>query len=133
MINFYRMRYLMDRVPKLLWDTERAEANATRITSNITGMPKGGSMNRQEDSYITLAEVRDAYREANEELTTMLAELMPQIDALDDVDEKAVMRLRYLQGRKPDEIAIMLGKSRRGVYYFLTRAERKINRIQQNA
>ena len=132
MINFIRMRKLMRELPDIEWDLERLSANATRITSHITGMPRGGGGNRQEDVAIALADATDAYRAALDELAEMRAELEPMIDLLDDINDQGVMRMRYIKGYKPDEIAVILEMSRRGVYYHLSHSERIINR-KQNA
>lgn len=131
MIDFRRMRIMINSLQETIWNLERMEANATRITSNITGMPRGGSGNRQEDAMIALADAREAYREAFGALQAMRDELEPLIDTLlEDPDERAVMRLRYIKGYRPSSISTMLFKSERSVYYYLNRAEHKIARKQ---
>jgi len=126
MIDFRRMRWLMGKLDRIKWDVERKEANATRITSVITGMPRGGGGNRQEDAYVILADVLDAYREAIQELDDMRGELIPLIDSLPDPDGRAVMRMRYLDGYHPDEIATAIRRDVRSVYRYLKRSERQI-------
>lgn len=126
MIDFRRMRWLISKLQRVQWDVERKMANATRITSVITGMPRGGSGNRQEEAYVILADVLDAYKDTMDELDTMRAELKPFIDALPDPDEKAIMILRYMDGYSPEEIPGMVKLSRASVYGHLKRAERKI-------
>ena len=96
MIDFYRMRRLINMLPRIKWDIERKMANAERITSNITGMPRGENGNRQEDAYIILADVMDAYHETLEELEQMRTELKPYVDNLTNPHERAVMRMRYM-------------------------------------
>lgn len=130
MINFMRMRYLMAQVPKLLWDVERKTADATRITSSITGMPRGGGVNGQETSYIALSEVIDAYREAEAELNSMREELETQLYRMDDVKGKAYIRLRYLKGYSLDDIAKQEGKDRTTVWRIISNAERFLTRGQ---
>lgn len=132
MIDFKRMRWLISKLQRVQWDVERKTANATRITSVITGMPRGGSGNRQEEAYIILADVLDAYQDTIDELEAMRAELKPYLDALPDPDEKAIMRLRYMDGYSPEEIPAMVDLSRASVYAHIKRAERKI-RGGQNA
>lgn len=125
--DFLRMRYLMRRVPRLEWDMERKMSNATKITATITGMPHGsGNHSKVEDSAIILATVKDAYREVIAELEALRARLSPLIDMLEDPDEKAVMRMRYLNGLNPEQIALVICRSDRMVYIYLKRAERKI-------
>ena len=125
--DFLRMRYLMRRVPRLEWDMERKMSNAAKITTTITGMPRGsGNHSKVEDGAIILATVKDAYREVIEELEALRARLSPLIDMLEDPDEKAVMRMRYLNGLNPEQIALVICRSDRMVYIYLKRAERQI-------
>lgn len=125
--DFLRMRYLMRRVPRLEWDMERKMSNAAKITTTITGMPRGsGNHSKVEDGAIILATVKDAYREVIAELEALRDRLSPLIDMLEDPDEKAVMRMRYLNGLNPEQIALVICRSDRMVYIYLKRAERKI-------
>lgn len=125
--DFLRMRYLMRRVPRLEWDMERKMSNAAKITASITGIPRGsGNHSKVEDGAIILATVKDAYREVIAELEALRARLSPLIDMLEDPDEKAVMRMRYLNGLNPEQIALVICRSDRMVYIYLKRAERKI-------
>lgn len=126
MIDFRRFRWLINKLQRIQWDVERKEAAATRITTNITGMPRGGGGNRQEEAYVILADVLDAYRESLAELDAMRAELKPFVDALTDPDERAVMRMRYMDGYAPSAIAAGIHLDERSVYRYLTRAERKV-------
>jgi len=128
--DFFRMRWLIRRLPKLQWDIARKQATATKVTTVITGMPRGGGENRQEDAMIMLAIARDAYREAIEELEAMREQLSPKIDRLEDPDEKAAMRMRYLHGLSPEEIAQTIHRTDRSVYVYLNRAERRIIRME---
>lgn len=131
MIDFARMRWLIRKCPRMEWEVEKKMAAATRITSCVTGMPRGGKPNRGEDAMIALSDVEDAYHEILEELKTMRDELAPMIDQLEDPDEKAAMRMRYMQGHRPLEIAKRLYRTDRSIYIYLKRAERKI-RGRQN-
>lgn len=126
MIDFRRMRWLISKLQRVQWDVEQKTANATRITTNITGMPRGGGGNRQETALIILADVLDAYQDTRNELEAMRSELRPLLDALPDPDEKAIMRLRYMDGYSPEEIPAMVKLSRASVYAHIKRAERKI-------
>lgn len=126
MIDFARMRWLINNCPRLKWDVERKEANATKITTNLTGMPHGGNSTR-EDTYIALSEVREAYHEVYTELEEMRKALAPLIDGLESPHERGAMRLRYMEGHKPQDVAEGLGFTERWVFRLLKKAERKIN------
>lgn len=133
MVDLRRMRLLIKKLPKIEWDVEKKMANATRITTSITGMPRGGDgANRQEEANIALADAREAYRETLEELEQMRAELTPMIDSLEDINEKGTMRMRYIKGHRIDEIAETIDRDIRSVYRYLTSAEEKICEMQNS-
>lgn len=132
MIDLRRMRWLIKHVPNMQWEIQRKTADVTRITTTLTGMPRGGgTRSRVEDGAITLAAVKDAYREVIVELETMRAELEPLINQLEDPDEKGMMRLRYMEGNKPEDIAETMHRSARGVYYYLRRGENNVRRLYE--
>ena len=129
MINLYRMRQLMRSTIKIRWRIEQATAKATKVTTVLTGMPRGGGCTNQvEDGAILLAEIKDAYRESTEELEKMQTELDPLIDELGNPDDRAVMRLRYIRGYSPEDIADAIHRTSRSIYYYLSRAEDQLVR-----
>jgi len=129
MINLYRMRQLLRQTVKVQWRIEQEEARATKITTVLTGMPRGGGQHDQvQDGAIRVAELRDAYREIMEELETAQAALDPLISELEDADDRAVMRLRYIKGFSPEDIAEAIHRTDRSVYYYLSRAEDQLAR-----
>lgn len=129
MVNLYRMRMLIRQTVKVQWRIEQAEARATKITTVLTGMPRGGSQNNQvEDGAIKIAELKEAYKEIFGELEAMRAELDPLIGALENANDRAVIRLRYIHGFSPEDIAEAIGRTDRSVYYYLSRAEDQLAR-----
>lgn len=129
MINLFRMRQLLRQTVKVQWRIEQEEARATKITTVLTGMPRGGGQHDQvQDGAIRVAELRDAYREIMEELDTAQAALDPLISELEDADDRAVMRLRYIKGFSPEDIAEAIHRTDRSVYYYLSRAEDQLAR-----
>ena len=129
MINLFRMRQLLRQTVKVQWRIEQEEARATKITTVLTGMPRGGGQHDQvQDGAIRVAELKDAYREIMEELETAQAALDPLISELEDADDRAVMRLRYIKGFSPEDIAEAIHRTDRSVYYYLSRAEDQLKR-----
>lgn len=127
MVDLKRMRYLINTIPDALWVAERRMASATRVTSNITGMPRGGGgANRQEDANVAYADAVDAYRDALSELKAMQDELSPLIEKLENLNEKGIMEMRYMKGHSPTKIAETLHYSDRMVFYYLERAEQNV-------
>lgn len=129
MVNFYRMRQLMRRTLKVQWKIEQEEAKATKITSVMTGMPHGGPGHDQvADGAISISEIKAAYKEVLDELEGMRKELDPLINSLDNPDDRAVMRLRYINGFSPEDIAEAINRTDRSIYYYLSRAEDQLAR-----
>jgi DNA-directed RNA polymerase specialized sigma24 family protein len=124
MVDLYRMRQLMRQTLKVQWKIEQEEARATKTTTVLTGMPHGGgTKDKVADGAIKVAELKEAYREILSELKRMKHELDPLISTLENADDRAVMRLRYINGFSPEDIADAIFKTDRSVYYYLSRAE----------
>ena len=129
MVNLYRMRQLLRQTVKVQWRIEQEEARATKITTTLTGMPRGGAQHDQvQDGAIRIVELRDAYREIVDEIAEAQAVLNPLINALENADDRAVMRLRYIKGFSPEDIAEAIHRTDRSVYYYLSRAEDQLVR-----
>lgn len=124
MVNLYRMRVLQRYTIKARWKVEKEMARATKITTVLTGMPRGGGGHDQvADGAIKVDEVKAAYREVLGELEQMQRELDPLIDKLENPDDRAVMRLRYIECYSPEDIAEAIHRTSRSVYYYISRAE----------
>jgi len=129
MVNLYQMRQLMRRTLKVRWKIEQEEAKATKTTTVITGMPHGGCGHDQvADGAINILEIKAAYREVLDDLERMRNELDPLINALENPDDRAVMRLRYINGFSPEDIAEAIHRTDRSIYYYLSRAEDQLVR-----
>ena len=130
MVNLFRMRMLMGRMTiKMQWRLEQEEARATKITTVLTGMPRGGKGSDQvADGAIKIAELKEALDETFAELDQMRAELRPLIKTLDNADLQAAMYMRYIKGRKPEDIADAIPVANRTVYRYLRKAENELCR-----
>lgn len=131
MVNLTRMRILIRHEQRLMRKRERVFANATKVTTVLTGMPRGGSGNQSqvETGAIELAEVEEAYREVLSELEAMRKELDEMLPALKDADDIGIIRLRYIAGHNPEEIPDLVNLSRRAMFYHLSGAEKKLMRL----
>lgn len=129
MVNLYQMRQRIRNLVKLQWRVEQETAKATKITATITGMPRGSdNHSKVEDGAIRISDLKDAYREAAKELEEMKEALDPLISDLDNADDRAVMRLRYIKGFSPEDIAEAIHRTDRSIYYYLSRAEDQLVR-----
>ena len=129
MVNLYQMRKLIRDTVKLQWKAEQERAKATKITATITGMPRGSdNHSKVEDGAIRIADIVKAYSEVLAELEQMRTELDPLITTLDNADDRAVMRLRYIHGFSSEDIAEAIHRTDRSIYYYLSRAEDQLVR-----
>ena len=126
-INLYRMRRMMRATEKITWRLEREKSKAERTTSCRTGMP-GNRRNysRVEEGAIRICELEDAFLDTVQALDRMRKELAPCIDALENPDDRAVMRLRYMKGFGAEQIAEGMYMTDRMVYYILARSEKQL-------
>ena len=130
MVNLFYMRKLIRDTMKLQWKVEQEQARATKITSVITGMPRGScNHNKIEDGAIKVVDLIDSYNEVIGTLSMMRKELDPLISALENADDRAVMRLRYIKGFSPEDIAEAIHRTDRSIYYYLSRAEDQLVRL----
>jgi len=130
MVNLYRMRVLMGRMTvKMWWKIEQEKARAEKITTILTGMPRGGAGHDQvADGAVTLVELKEAYGEAINDLERMREELKPLIETIDNVDLRGAMYLRYIKGKRPEDIAIAVNLHERTVYRYIKHAESELCR-----
>lgn len=127
MINLCRMRTLIGYEQRLKFRYEKKLSKATKITTVLTGMPRGsGNHSAVEAGAMELSEVDDAYREVAADLQAMREELEELLPNLDNPDDIGIMRLRYICGHYPEEIPDMVHLSRRAMFYHLSGAERKL-------
>lgn len=131
MVNLTRMQVLIRHEQRLMRKRDRVFANATKVTTVITGMPRGGSgtQSQVENGAIELAEVEESYREVFDDLKKMRKELEEMLQELEDPDDIGIMRLRYIQGHYPEEIPGLVNLSRRSMFYHLSGAEKKLMRL----
>lgn len=130
MVNLSRMRVLIGYERRLRFRYQKKLANATKVTTVLTGMPRAtGNHSQVEDGAIELAEVEEAYREMLEELKTMKAELEEMLKTLDNPDDIGIMRLRYIEGMELRMIPEAVNLSERAMFYHLSGAERKLMRM----
>ena len=130
MVNLSRMRMLIGYERRIQFRYQKKLASATRITAQLTGLPRGSWNHSQvEDGAIELAEVREAYREVIDELQAMRNELEQLLPSLDNPDDIGIMRLRYMDGCDLKDIPDAVCLSERAMFYHLAGAERKLMRM----
>lgn len=126
-VYFRRMRILIRSTEKWAWRLERELARATNAGALLSKFPRGQrNTSVVEDSAIRISEFKAAYQESFNELHAMQEVLEELLKELDDPDERGILRLRYIDCYKPEDIAEAICRSDRSVYYIIARAERRL-------
>lgn len=124
MNTFQKIRTLAKQEERQRWAVERQEARCTRVTSAISGMPRGGgSGQRMEEDTILLVIMREQHEEIKRELQEERGKIAPMIRRLKDGNQKRAMTLRYMKNMRIVEIGNVMGYSERQVFRILERAE----------
>jgi len=127
MVNFSRMRFLINRLPAARFRVDKAIARATKTTTILTGMPRGsGTGSQTEEGVLLIDYARQALESITTELEGMRTELKPLIESLESPLQKNAMWMRYIEGHSVREIAYCLNYSEQHIFRILTIAENKI-------
>lgn len=102
------MRALMRQLPRMRVRMERVKGSAAR------------------DKRQGATELEQQYAVMVAELDSMGRELAPMIEQLQDANERAAMKLRYIERYKPDDVAYAMAYCQRHTMRILERAEKRI-------
>ena len=84
----------------------------------LDGMPRGGSLGGLELQVAEIEALRRKAEKAREKVLAMLDQIENMIDGLDDMDQKMVIKMRYIYGCQWAEIAVSANMAERTVYYL---------------
>ena len=120
MVNLAEMRRNIQNAAGIQEAIEKARLAATRSTTMPDGLPHVRKSNSKvEAGAVKIAMLEEQHAALLAQIEQDRAELAVMISGLADYDQKAVMRLRYLKGYKPELIAAGTGLSIRCVFYKL--------------
>lgn len=126
-VDLRRMRYLMNREPMARLRVERAMSRATKCTTTITDMPRGGCDGSPVERGVSDLEVAKKARAAiREELRSMRDELRPLIAEVKSPLARTTLEMRYMDGYSVREISYRLNYDRSYIYRILQEAEAEI-------
>ena len=100
-----RYRRLNDHIDALLLEKERWMTIATKVTPSYTGMPGGGSSDKQECISDRLSKIDTEITDQVNELVRARAEIVAVIDSVQDDTLRLLLRLRYIDGLTWERIA----------------------------
>ena len=129
MIDFRAMREKIKQVHRLERAVMRKYADATRITTVISDMPRGGGTGKQmENSTVEMVTVKEEYYVAKDELAEMKRQLRAGMKRLEKWQHVAVIRKRYIEEKSVIEIMEEIGYEETQTKRFLKTAEDLINK-----
>lgn len=115
MTNKEKKEYLLgyqrinQRVNCLLLEQQRWRELATRVSPNLSGMPRGGGGGGTQGA---ISKIVDLETEINTEINKLVEkrkEIESVIRAVEDSTLRTLLEYRYINGKKWEEIALMMG------------------------
>ena len=97
------------RVNCLLLEQQQWRELATRVSPNLSGMPRGGGGGGTQGA---VAKIVDLETEINEEIDKLVDErkrIEAAIRKINDPTLRILLEYRYINGKKWEEIALMMG------------------------
>jgi len=96
---------LNKEINQKLGELERQKALCMKITTVFSDMPKGGSKTR-EDSYIRMIEMDEELNKSVDGYVDMRHEIEATINKIEDSTLRTLLRYRYIDGAKWEQIAV---------------------------
>ena len=115
--------YLRSYIPALRYaelcfrELDTAEDVSIR-SPKLDGMPRSSGNKGLEEQVARIDAIRRKAERAREKVLRMLEDIEDRIDALEDMDQRLVIKMRYIYGCRWDEIATGANMSQRTVYYI---------------
>ena len=115
----YRREYT-----RYIWKVEELQATAERATKAFSPVPSRGGTMKQEDWYVSLMEYKKFCEERIRGYKESCMELEYEIDtAIPSPQIRAVMKARYIDGQKVEEIAESQFYEPRTIYRLLKKGK----------
>jgi len=123
-------KYLwLRRVIKQLEDRrEELETEATRVTTRLSNMPKGGLTRTMEDIVADMVEVDEKIQNNIRDGYRAMCEIEEAIESLPE-REQYLMRARYIQGKSWEQIAVDMHYSWQHVHRIHANALRLLEKM----
>ena len=100
---------LNQRINRLLLEQQQWRELATRVSPNLSGMPRGGGGGGTQGA---ISKIIDLETEINAEIDKLVEkrkEIEGIIRAVEDNILRTLLEYRYINGKKWEEIALMMG------------------------
>lgn len=97
------------RVNCLLLEQQRWRELATRVSPNLSGMPRGGGGGGTQGAISKIVDLETEINTEIDKLVEKRKEIESVIRAVEDSTLRALLEYRYINGKKWEEIALMMG------------------------
>lgn len=123
-----RYRLINAEIASLVCERDALREMSVKITPNYSDMPKGcGGGSKVENAVLALVSVENRIDAAVGSLVKIRDEIMAAIDGVDDPVYRQLLRLRYINCQKWEEIAVSMNYYGRHLFKLHGRALQAIN------
>ena len=129
--------YLRSYIPALRYcelcfrELDMAEDISIR-SPKLDGMPRAYGGHGLDEQVARIDAIRRKAEKAREKVLNMLDDIERRIDELDDMDQRVVIKMRYIYGCRWDEIATGANMSQRTVFYLHGKALANMRRHHES-
>jgi hypothetical protein len=115
MTNKEKKEYLLgyqrinQRVNCLLLEQQRWRELATRVSPNLSGMPRGGGGGGTQGAISKIVDLETEINAEIDKLVEKRKKIESVICAVEDSTLRTLLEYRYINGKKWEEIALMMG------------------------
>lgn len=100
---------LNQRINRLLLEQQQWREMATRVSPNLSGMPRGGGGGGTQGAISKIVDLETEINAEIDKLVEKRKEIEGIIRAVEDSTLQTLLEYRYINGKKWEEIALMMG------------------------
>ena len=100
---------LNQRINRLLLEQQQWRELATRVSPNLSGMPRGGGGGGTQGAISKIVDLETEINAEIDKLVEKRKEIEGIIRAVEDSTLRTLLEYRYINGKKWEEIALMMG------------------------
>lgn len=102
-------QYLNQRINRLLLEQQQWRELATRVSPNLSGMPRGGGRGGAQEAISKIVDLETEINAEIDKLVEKRKEIEGIIRMVEDSTLRTLLEYRYINGKKWEEIALMMG------------------------
>lgn len=102
-------QHLNQRINCLLLEQQQWRELATRVSPNLSGMPRGGKGGGAQGAISKIIDLETQINAEIDKLVDKRREIEGIIRAVEDSTLRTLLEYRYINGKKWEEIALMMG------------------------